>query len=168
MKKSIFVYLGFLLLISGCGFHLRGVQELPESIDPVFVQADPRSDLAEEMRTGIRAAGLDVASTPQEAQLIVRLLEETQNDRVLAMDSRGKVIESELIYTARVDVLNNKGETLVEPQQIERRQSQVDAEIEVLGKQQERDLLLDDLRREMAASILRRLYVQLQSKLNLK
>jgi LPS-assembly lipoprotein len=73
------------------------------------------------------------------------------------------VVEYELSYRLDFDVLDSAGKELVPRQQIDVVQSLVNPDIEVLGKQQEEELLRQDMRQDMVGRMLQRMRAHLRN-----
>lgn len=154
--------LGSLAILYGCGFHLRGSYDIPPQMNPTYIQAPQSQALADELKQAFSASNVQVVENSAQAKAVLRLLNEKQDSRVLAVDSRGKVIGYELTYRVDFDVLTAGGETLVPRQSINLTRNQVNPDVEVLGKQQEQAMLYRDMRRDLASRLLERLKTQLR------
>lgn len=153
--------LALLLSLQGCGFHLRGDFELPSYISPVYV-AGARSDMRTDLTRLFRQSGIEVAGEQSAASSILRIRKFTSDRRVLALDSNGKVAEFGLIEQMRFDMVNAAGEEILPEQTVTVRQSYINTEERVLGKQLEEDSLRSSMRRDLATQTLRRLQTQLK------
>jgi len=161
-KPVLFVLLAILVLLQGCGFRLRGTIDVPEQMDPTNIQA-PRGDpLARNLTEALRSAGVEVVDDPKQASAVLRLLKQDQSRRVRAVDGRGKVVDYELTYKATFDVLGPEGQELAPRQSITLVRTQVNPGVEVLGKQEEQEMFVADMQRELSGRILRRLKKQLR------
>jgi len=155
----LFLLLGIAVLLGGCGFHLRGATELPPGMSPAFVQANPGSAIAGALNEALRSNGIQIAAGAQDAGLVVRIVEEESDNRVLAVNSAGKVIAYEIRY--KVGFAASAGGRTLERQTVEQAREYVNPDIEVLGKEQEAALIRQDMLRDVADRILRRLKAQL-------
>ena len=155
--------LGLVLMLQGCGFHLRGTYQVPPNLTPAYVEAPEASLLAQELNQALRDAGVELTAGPSGAKARIRILGEKYNTRVLSVDGQGKVVEYELSYRLDFDVLDSAGKELVPRQQIDVVQSLVNPDIEVLGKQQEEELLRQDMRQDMVGRMLQRMRAHLRN-----
>jgi LPS-assembly lipoprotein len=149
------------LATAGCGFQLRGARALSPDRSPVLVQAGHGSRVSYRLIQALQAAGSTLTSNAAEARTLVRILEEQDEDRVSAVNARGKVIGIELVYRVAFDAITPDGTTLVERQSLTASREYVNPSVEVLGKAEEASLIRSDLARDMADRILRRLQAQL-------
>ncbi len=150
-----------LLLLSACGFQLRGVTELPRELSPVFVQAPQSSRIRHALTRALHTREVFVTSDPGEAGLHIRILEELSDERVAAVNSQGKVIGTELQYRVRFDAVDGGGAVRVPSQRIALARSYVNPDIEVIGKAEEAQLIRKDMIQDMADRILHRIKAQL-------
>ncbi len=150
------------LLLSGCGFQLRGGVSLPASLSPVHIQGIGQQDaLHRELTQLIRYGDLETTDHRQQAGSVLLISHRSSDRRVLSVDGNGKVAEYELHEGVRFTLLDGKGRTLVESQPVDTLTTYLNSETEVLGKQQEEQQLRDDIRRDLAAQIMRRLQAQM-------
>ena len=143
--------------LTGCGFHLRGSLEIPEALNPLFIQAPAGSLLHQAFADRLAGSDVRLAATPAEARLIVRILSEERSSRVAAVDANGKVLAYELHYLIRFDAVGADGGQRVPPQSMDLIRNFDNPEVEVLGKQLEEELIYRDFATDAADRILMRL-----------
>ncbi len=149
------------LLGGGCGFHLRGTDAMPAEASPLYIQSAD-SPLHEDLRRLLRASGIELADTPAAARIVLRILDERWNTRTVSVDSRGKVLESELHYRVGFDAVGQDGKARVQRQTVDLVRNVLNPDVEVLGKRQEEAMLRADMQLDMASRILYRLRAQLR------
>jgi LPS-assembly lipoprotein len=88
------------------------------------------------------------------------VLQDTMDKRVLSIDTRGKVIEYEIFYLFRFKVLDAEGRPVVKEQQINMVRDFPFAATEVIGSSNEENLLRDNMYKDMARQIMRRMQAQ--------
>ncbi|WDS38085.1 LPS assembly lipoprotein LptE [Pseudoxanthomonas sp.] len=145
--------------LSACGFHLRSKIALPADLGPVRVVSKTRySPLAEDLAVGLKAAGATPAA--EDATTDVATLDiksERWGDRAIALDQNGRALEYSLRYATVFEFRRADGSELVPQQVVELSRDYVSQSTNLTGTTSEREILADELRREMAASILRRI-----------
>lgn len=150
---------GLLLALSatGCGFHLRNALELPTDLGPVAVTAqDPYSPLASSLARALERAGAVPAATADQATKL-EVLSEKWADIPIAVDTQGRAQEYSLRY-AVVFRLRRADDSVIVPQQaVELTRDYIAPPSDSVGSGSERELLVGEMRREMSASILRRI-----------
>ncbi len=157
--RIIFISL-FTLLLSACGFHLRGFgvggAALPFKTLYVYAQAYPA--LAAEVTRAVASSGnTQVVNHPQEAQVILQLTEVRREKRILSLNSSGRVNEFTLIYRFSFVLKNRDGRILLAPQQIAQTQDFSFNNTEILSKEAEEAQLYINMRRNAVQQLLRRL-----------
>ena len=155
--------LTLLLPLAGCGFHLRDALELPVDLGPVAVTApDPYSPLAASLARSLDRAGATAATRTDDAAKL-EVLSEKWVDIPIAIDNLGRAQEYSLRY-AVVFRLRKGEETMLVPQQaVELSRDYVAPASDSIGRNSERELLVNEMRRDMVASILRRIDAALRA-----
>ena len=147
--------------LAGCGFHLRNKLSLPDDTPAVKVESSVRySELVKLLERGVRASGATVASdvsTPGEKFARLQVRSERWGDLPIAIDAQGRAQEFSLRYAVVFVFYRHDGSVLVPEQVIELSRDYVSPPVDATGTTTEREILADELRREMSASILRRI-----------
>lgn len=162
-------YLTALILaatLTGCGFHLRNKLALPADMPAVQVDSAVRySELVKFLNRGLRSSGATVVEggntlavagkTPGVARLLIR--SERWGALPIAIDGQGRAQEYSLRYAVVFSFLRPDGSVIVPEQAVELSRDYVSPPQDSTGTTTEREILADELRREMSASILRRI-----------
>ncbi|GAB4167657.1 MAG: hypothetical protein Kow0020_00690 [Wenzhouxiangellaceae bacterium] len=146
------------VLASGCGFQLRGAAGLPPELDVTRIEApDPDAPFVRELRAQLVANGVRLATGAAEpaARLVIR--ESRIRRRALSIAADARVREYELVFELVFDLYAPDGSAMIRGERLRQvRDYQFDAQ-EILGAANEEELLREDMIREMARSVLRRL-----------
>ena len=152
------------LALAGCGFHLRNKLALPEDTPPVqVVSTTPFSELATILERNLRNAGAlvvtreQVQAEPGMAVARLDIVSERWGDLPIAIDDQGRAQEFSLRYATMLAFRVAGGTDLVPQQAVELSRDYVSPPEDATGTSTEREILADELRREMSASILRRI-----------
>lgn len=146
------------LVLSGCGFHLRNALVLPADLGPVRVDArDPYSPLADSLALGLERAGAVPAAEGAEDVAVLDLVAERWGNTPLSVDARGRAQEFTLRYAVVFELRSADDELLVPRQVVELSRDYVSPPTNSIGTDSEREILARELRREMSAAILRRI-----------
>lgn len=151
--------------LAGCGFHPRNALMLPADVPAVQVTSNvPYSELTKLLERSLRAAGAqpvtaadDDAATPLAEAARLQVLSERWGDLPIAIDGQGRAQEYRMRYATIFVFQRPDGSVLVPQQVIELSRDYVAPPTDATGTTTEREILADELRREMAASILRRI-----------
>jgi LPS-assembly lipoprotein len=97
----------------------------------------------------------------KDAQLVIRLISEEVQRRVLSVGATGKVQEYEVHYAATYDVERADGKILIPQETLAQQRSYTFNEAEVLAKDVEQERLVQDMRRDVVRQMLRRVQAAL-------
>lgn len=156
-RAATLVLLAFAL--SGCGFHLRNALTLPEDLGPVrVVSSDPYSPLGQSLSQALSRVGAKPADEDAtEDVATLEVLSERWGNTAVSIDELGRAQEFSLRY-AVVFVLRKADGTEVVPQQaVEISRDYIAPPADSIGTASEREILARELRREMTATVLRRI-----------
>ena len=143
--------------ISGCGFQLAGSGDLPNVLATTYVQTvTPNSEFYDSLRDTLRARGLEVVGTPDQAGARLIITEDSTGQRVLSVSARNTPREYEIFYAVTY-ALQAGTESLIEPEQLIVTRSYTYDETQVLGKAREERILRRSLADDLARRVLRRL-----------
>ena len=158
MKSRLLTAVLATALLSGCGFHLRNALSLPADLGPVRVLAsDQYSALGEYLADGLQRAGAQAApADATEGVATLQVFSEQWADTPISQDQYGRAQEFSLRY-AVVFTLRRADDSVAVPQQaVELSRDYLAPAVDSIGKASERELLVRELRRDMANAILRR------------
>lgn len=158
MKSRLLVTLLTAALLSGCGFHLRNALNLPANLGPVrVVTADRYSPLAERLADGLQRAGAQAApAEASEGVATLQVISEQWADTPISHDQSGRAQEYALRYAVVFSLRRADGSAAVPQQAVELSRDYLAPAVDSIGKASEREMLVKELRRDMAAAILRR------------
>jgi len=146
------------LLLSGCGFQLRGQADL--KFDRIYVETEGFSVFAAELRRVIQSnKSVEVTDSPQQAQVVLKVIDERREKKILALTSTGSVEEYVLLYQVSYRVMDNKMQDLVAPNDIALQRIMTYKDTETLAKESEEQFLYRDMQSDAVQQMLRRLSV---------
>ena len=175
MRKVKLTYLFILsLLVSSCGFHLRGNQDLSSILPEVQIQGvNKHSELGRELTRVLTAAKVNVLD---ESNVLLNITRDNFSKRVLSLDSAGRANQYELRYQLSFSLVKKVKTENKEPNDkqkiidlvvaqniIEKREYLFDANL-VLAKSDEETRLNNDMRQAAIMQLVRRLMYSLKSK----
>lgn len=156
-SAKLFVY-ALIVMISGCGFHLRGAYELPAEMNFTHISAaNQNSELVRGLKRVLQANQLTLVDNAVDAGAILRIISETSGKRVLSVDSQGRAREYELQYSVKFEVTSKDNGFSLSPQELKlQREFLFDPE-DVLGKGSEEADLFKGMQQDMVRLIMLRL-----------
>lgn len=150
-----------LLVLGGCGFHLRGGVLLPPDVNRVHMQV-ANAELAEEVKLLLEAGGASIVPTAETADLTLIVTPEQLGRRLLAVDpDTGKAREFELTYAVSYQVLGEKKQALMPSQTVSLSRELVFDPEAVIGTSREEEVIYSEMRRDAARQIMARMQAAL-------
>lgn len=143
------------VMLSACGFHMRGPANLP--FKTIYLGFADNSQLGTELRRYIRASGVEVVSDKAEAEAVLQVIADTREKKILTLNTNGRVREYSLYQRFSFLVRDNKGAILIPPANITLKRDITYDENQELAKQAEEALLYRDMQSDLVQQILRRL-----------
>jgi LPS-assembly lipoprotein len=156
IARRIFVLMMTIPLMA-CGFHLRGLADL--SFDKIHINNQSLS-ISRDLNVSLKSNGVKVVKEPEEAQILVDMMNEGTEKRILSLGGTGTVREFELFYRVSFRVKDASDELWGPPQMVEGRRDFSYLDTELLAKSYEEAQLYEDMRSDAVREILRRLVAQ--------
>jgi LPS-assembly lipoprotein len=145
------------LLLAGCGFHLQGHTPLPAVVKNPFLEApDRQSDFVQYLRHALLINGAQLAQDRVKASAVVSIIGDNVARRVLSVSALNQPNEYELTYTVRFTVSAADRELLPVQEVSATRTYSFDERL-LLAKDHEEDILRQDMARDLADMVMRRL-----------
>lgn len=141
----------------GCGFQIEGGGLLPAAtavtyVDTINIHTEFYGSLAD----ALRARGVELAESPQEAGAILRILSDSAGQRMLSVSARNIPREYEVFYSVTF-AFDAEGESMIPAETLTATRSYTYDETLVLGKSLEEAVLRQSLADDLARQVLRRL-----------
>ena len=143
-----------LFALAACGFQLRGMMDF--GFKKVYMQQSS-SVLTKELRRSLRSSGVEIVQTPEEAEMLLEIMEERTEKNILSLSGGGKVREYELFYRVTYRWREASSELWGPAQSIEQRRDYSYDDTQTLAKEGEEARLYNDMRSDAAREIMRRL-----------
>jgi len=143
-----------LLLISSCGFQLRGDPAV--GMRTMTVTQASGSQVAAEIRRTLAAGPTKLVPIPGEAEAHLRILNETREKTVYTLTGAGRVYEHQLRLAVRYQLtVPGREEPAIAPTEVEARRLITYSESAPIAKEAEEQLLYRDMQVDLARQILR-------------
>jgi LPS-assembly lipoprotein len=153
MRASI---IAFALLLSACGFHLRGAYELP--FETLSINAAQSGALNALLKRQIEiATKTRVVETGTPAQASLQILSDTSERRILSLNAAGRVSEYQFVRVLRFRVVDASSNELLPPSAILLSRDMTYDDATVLSKGDEENILWRDIQNDLVQQLLRRL-----------
>lgn len=157
VRLNLILSLAFVLLLSGCGFHLRGAVMLPQSMSNTVIVGADGSGLYYEVENALRNAGGKVAQSVDATTSVLVIDSQQINRRVLSVDSQGRDAEYELVLKLVFSLRDPAGKVIADKDKVTvSRDFSFDPD-NVLAKSEEEASLSSEMLRQAVEQMMRRL-----------
>ena len=147
----------FIALMCGlmsCGFHMRGVTDV--AFSTVFIQGNTLV-ISKNLKKSLNTSGVKVLDSATNAELLLEMVGEESEKRILSLAGGGTVNEFELFYRVHYRTKVADATTWSPVQTVEARRDFTYSDANLLAKQDEEKRLNDNMRSDVISGILRRL-----------
>ena len=164
MSVTLFVSITYLLLavlLTGCGFHLRGKIEIPKSMQNIYLTGqDQYSSFIVEAKRALERNGVKVVKSSTDAPFTIAILNENSRRRTIAVSNNFRdAAEYELRLEIEVEIRDREGRRLMMPTLIYAERNYTNDENQIRAKEREEE----QLKQEMVHDIVQQLISRLQS-----
>ncbi|PJD94354.1 MAG: hypothetical protein CK426_03465 [Legionella sp.] len=160
MKKSIIPYIVSLLLCS-CGFHLRGMIDIPTWLSPVAVVSHANSkELEDLLKSQLKAYKITLSEEPSKAQYWLIINYSTLTQKLVSIGSSTNSRQYQLILTTEYQLNKSNGQVIKSPRTIQVSRQFTLNNDRILGSNQEESLFIGEMRQETAVQMINRLSKQ--------
>ncbi len=150
------------LLLSACGYHLRGALDLPTGMRHVYLDGGS-APLREQFKRTLKSSSGKLASAPEGAGLTIRIFGEDFNRRALSLDAKGKAEEFELFYRLEYEVLGSGKSVLMKRQPVEIRRDYFNDQQDIMAKDNEEAVIRNEMYQQAVRTIVDRARVVLEA-----
>ena len=152
-----------LLILQGCGYHLRQSAELPASVSPIMINGlNTYTGFGRELAHRLESNTVQVTRDREEANTMLHISKYRRKSRTLTVDGSAKVAQTELRHTLSFELIDASGTTLVPQQDIKVVRSYINTEEQKLGKVTEARQLTEGIQQELARIIILRIQSHLK------
>jgi len=150
------------LLLSACGYHLRGAFQLPDNMKSIYIEGGSGA-LLEQFRQVMKGSSAQLASSRKEAGIVIKVFNEEFNRRVLSLSTRGKSNEFELVYRLDYEFVNARDAQLMQRQPVEVRREYFNDQQFMIAKDNEEAVIRNEMYQQAVQSIINRARIVLEA-----
>lgn len=156
MKSANHAALLFALLLSSCGFQMRGTAALP--FDTLYMPSAVGGGIALDLKRNIQAGTrTTVVDDPKKAEAVLDFVQELREKVILSLGATGRVREYKLLYRVGFRVHDGKGGEFLPVNTVQLTRDISFNDTDVLAKETEEQQLYRDMQFDMVQQIMRRL-----------
>lgn len=158
MKRNYYLPLLLALLLSACGFHLRGVIDIPKWLNNVAViSKDGNKDLVSKLKTQLEGYKIDVNPDPALAKYWLIINRSTINQQIVSIGASTNPRQYQLIMTTEFMLQTPKGQIIKAPSLVSvTRQLTVNND-RILGSNQEQAILIGEMNQDTVVQIINKI-----------
>ncbi|KVE39914.1 LPS-assembly lipoprotein LptE [Burkholderia sp. TSV86] len=156
IRRSFLMLVGSAVLLSACGFKLRGQQDY--AFKRLYIVGGPPAAAARLTRLVEGGSDTKIVKSPDDADAVLNLAE-AQSQGTLTLDRYGVVQEYQLNYTLNYTLLGKDGTALIPPSVIALNRAMTYSPQYTNAKSQEAEILYADMRNDAIDQLMRRLAI---------
>tara|TARA_B100000745_G_scaffold193004_1_gene126996 strand:+ start:2747 stop:3238 length:492 start_codon:yes stop_codon:yes gene_type:complete len=143
------------IFLYGCGFHLAGSLKLNPKVQPILLESnDAQQALTRQFYVRCHHYDIPLAQNQGEANSKVLFEQESVMQQALTVRSDGEIAEYELLYRLDYAIHLPPFDEPAVRNSIQLRREYTDNPSQLLGKALEREMLIEDMRRDAINQIL--------------
>lgn len=144
------------LLLTACGFHLRGQAGMP--FTTLYLDAaNPNTPLIVDLRRNLEANKVKLVNKADQADVVLNIVSEIPDKQILTLGGSGRVSEFQLIYRVSLRAYDNQLRDWIPAEEMVLRRDYSYDDTKILAKEAEEALLYQTMRSDMVQQIVRRL-----------
>ena len=144
------------VLLTSCGFHLRGQTGMPFATLYIDAAA-PNTSLVTELRRSLELNNVKLVHTAEQADLVLNIVSEIPERQILSLAGSGRVNEYQLRYRVSLRAYDKQRQDWIPAEEMVQRRDYAYSDTAILAKEQEEILLYKSMRDDMVQQIVRRL-----------
>lgn len=146
------------MIVSGCGFHLRGMINVPTWINNISIIVEQaHRELAPQIQSQLQAYSIYVNPNPALARYWLIIESDSTQQNITSVSSSTTPRQYQLIYTVQFKLQRAKGEDIIPSTQIVTTRQVTINSNRILGSNEEEELLKGDMRRDAVIQMLNRI-----------
>jgi len=152
LRTWIFIIISSSLI--SCGFHLRGASDI--SFQSIFIQGNTLI-ISKNLKRTLTTNGVKVLDSAEGAELLLEMVGEESEKRILSLSGKGVVNEFELYYRVHYRTKTADAPLWGQVQTVEARRDFSYSDANLLAKQGEEKRLNENMQQDVLSGLMRRL-----------
>lgn len=156
MRSNLIIW-PLVILLTGCGFHLRGIMDMPQWLTNVAVIAESQDDLASNIVAQLQGYKVKVNPNPALASYWLIIQQSYFQRQIISVSSSTTPRQYQLTYTVLFKLQDKKGKEVIPVNQVViTRQITMNSD-RILGSDEEETIIRNEMVREAISQVLNRL-----------
>jgi LPS-assembly lipoprotein len=151
------------LLLSACGYHLRGAIELPSELKNVYIEG-ASAPLLEQFKLALQSSSVQVVNSRADAGVVIVVSGEDSFKRSLSLGAGGRSNQFGLEYRLNYRVTDAKDAQLIEPNSVEIRREYFNNQQEILAKDNEELTIRNEMYQQAVRTMINQIRFNLKAK----
>lgn len=151
------------LLTSACGYHLRGASDVPKGMKSVYLEGGSPT-LREQFNEVLHTSSGQLATTPENAEVTIRIVKDDIERRVLSLSQRGRSNEIELAGLLEFQLIDAKRGVLIGNEPVVFRRQYFNDQQDVIAKGNEETVIRKEMYKQAVRTIISRSRSVLETK----
>jgi LPS-assembly lipoprotein len=151
------------LLLTACGYHLRGAYDLPKGLKNVYMEGGSPT-LREQFDIALKSSSVQIVSSREKADVVLRIFQDEIEHRTLSLSARGRSNEIELAGHLEFQLINAKNEVLIDHEPIDFRRAYFNDQQDVIAKGNEETVIRKEMYQQVVRTLIRRASSVLKTK----
>ncbi|MCX7107968.1 MAG: hypothetical protein NTV66_10445 [Methylococcales bacterium] len=160
IKNSLIFTLA--LLLSACGYHLRGAINLPVGLKDVYLEGGS-PQLNQQFSKAMEISSIAIATSPDKAGMIVRIFNENSQRRVLSLNSGGAANDFELDYGFDYEITDSKNAVIIARQPLTIKREYFNNQQAIIAKDNEEMVIRNEMYQQAVRAVISRAQVALET-----
>ncbi|GAB4391727.1 MAG: LPS assembly lipoprotein LptE [Gammaproteobacteria bacterium] len=146
------------LLLTACGFHLRGYAPLPPELNTLYVSsARPFGGLTRDVKQHLSARHITIVDRADQAPYTLAISDDTLTRTIDSVSTNTQLRQYTLSYTAQFTLLDQNQQTIAGPFSLSASRSYTGQTNQTLGSDNEALSLEKEMQRDLVVQLLYRL-----------
>ncbi len=152
LRTLFFMFL--IISLASCGFHMRDAEDF--SFSSIFIQGNTLV-ISKNLKKTLNTNGVKVLDSSENAELLLEMVGEESEKRILSLAGAGTVNEFELFYRVHYRTKAAEAPLWSQVQTVEARRDFSYSDANLLAKQDEEKHLNENMQSDVISSLMRRL-----------
>ena len=159
MRKA--VILGFtVLFLASCGFHLRGLKDVPKWLDKVYIDNKTRDgELLSVLKVQLKNYKIHVNLDPASAKYWLVINDSSHYQQIISIGASTNARQYQLILTVVYTLRTSKGKELIPNSLIKVTRQITMNNNRILGSSEEEITLLKEMRQDAVVQMINQLHI---------